>query len=98
MTRMLNFFSIFLSSFAVYIERPSTLECINSSAKKKLKKFTYFVGSGNNKNLIVSILKKRWWWTESESMSSADFVWTQLKMKSVLKKQKSMKSSEIQNL
>ena len=95
---MLNFFSIFLSSFGVYQDRPSTLYCLNSSAKKKLKKFSYFVGSGNNKNLIVSIFKKRWWWTESESMSSADFVWTQLKVKSVMKKQKSMKNSEISDL
>ena len=92
---MLNFFAIFLSSFAVYKDKPLSLLSTNSSIKKKSKKFSYFVGSGNNKNLIVSIFKKRWWWTEAESMTSADFVWTQLKMKNVMKKQKSMKNSEI---
>ena len=60
--RMFNFFSVLLSSFAVYIDKPSGIFFLNSPRKKRMKKFTYYVGSGNNKNLIVSILKKRWWW------------------------------------
>ena len=81
---MFNFFSIFLASYGVYVEHPSTL------LPQKKKKFAYFIGKGNNKNLIISIFKKRWWWTETDTISSADFVWTQLKVHSVLEKQQSL--------
>ena len=53
---MFNFFSIFLSSYGVYVDRVPTLP------SQKKKKFTYFIGKGNNKNLIISLFKKRWWW------------------------------------
>lgn len=56
------------------------------------------MGHGNNKNLIVSILKKRWWWSESEDMCSSNFVWTQLKIPSILQKQASMNYSELEEV
>ena len=42
-------------------------------------KYKFFVGKGNNRNLIKSILRQRWWWTETNDISSANLVWTQLK-------------------
>ena len=29
---------------------------------RKNKMYTYFVGPGNNRNLIVEKMSKRWWW------------------------------------
>jgi hypothetical protein len=48
------------------------------------RKYTYYIGAGNNKNLIFSLLKKRWWWIETNDPLQADFIWTQLKHNSVL--------------
>lgn len=47
-------------------------------------KYKYYVGPGNNKNLIISVMKKKWWWIETSSMLEAHFVWTQLKQNKVL--------------
>lgn len=97
--RMFDHFGIILSSYGVCINRNQpkiTLDnCEIKVPKKNEKKFSYFVGNGNNKNLIVSILKKRWWWAEAEDISSANFVWTQLKIGSVLQKQSSMMYSDL---
>lgn len=94
--RMFDHFSIILSSFGVSLSRSSE-EDIRAS-KKSDKKYTYYIGNGNNKNLIVSILKKRWWWTEAEDIGSANFVWSQLKIASVLQKQTSMIYSDMQEV
>ena len=64
---------------------------------KKTVKYTYYIGKGNNKNLLISLLKKRWWWTESEDMSSANFVWTQIKVTTILQKQPSMYYSSLED-
>lgn len=48
------------------------------------KKYFYFIGYGNNRNLIRSLMKKRWWWTETDDMMAADFIWTQLKVTQIL--------------
>jgi hypothetical protein len=40
-----------------------------SKTSNKITKFTYFIGYGNNRNLIRSIFKKRWWWSEAASIS-----------------------------
>jgi hypothetical protein len=50
------------------------------------RKYKYYIGSGNNKNLIISLMKKRWWWMEVNCFSEANFIWTQLKQSKVLKK------------
>lgn len=67
LNRMFNHFYIILSSFGVYLDRSEEKNTIEGEIKNRKidKKYTYFVGKGNNKNLIVSILKKRWWWTEA---------------------------------
>lgn len=78
--RMINQLDLILYSFsATYaIKRP--LPAYN----KNCDKFKYFVGAGNNKNLIVSLMKKRWWWSQTNSMTEAHFVWTQIKQQKVL--------------
>lgn len=49
-------------------------------------KYKYYIGSGNNCNLIRSLLRKRGWWSEVDHMNKANFVWTQLKIPAVLDK------------
>ena len=39
----------------------------------------YWVGGGNNSNLIKSVLKQRYWWqcgSEEDFKSDCDFIWT----------------------
>ncbi len=47
--------------------------------KNDKQKYTYFLGTGNNSNLIRSIFRKRNWWSEVTNINSANFVWTQLR-------------------
>jgi hypothetical protein len=63
LNRMFNHFSIILYSFGVYLNKNDEICNVNNVIKKNDKKYLYFVGKGNNKNLIVSIFKKRWWWS-----------------------------------
>ena len=60
-------------------------------------RFKYFVGKGNNRNLIVSVLRKRWWWAETNDINSANFVWTQLKHRPTIKRQTNMSALEPEN-
>lgn len=47
-------------------------------------RYYYFIGGGNNANLIRSILSKRSWWVETDILNKANFVWSQLKIQTVL--------------
>jgi hypothetical protein len=47
----------------------------------------YFVGVGNNSNLIRSLMKKRFWFEEVSSDREANFVWTQIKLPHLYEKQ-----------
>jgi hypothetical protein len=51
-------------------------------------KYYFFIGRGNNSNLIRSILRKRSWWAETNSVSKANLVWTQLKIPEIISKVK----------
>lgn len=44
---------------------------------------SFYVGKGNNRNLIKEMLKKRWWWSivEEKNKKTPHFTWTQLKEK-----------------
>jgi hypothetical protein len=55
-----------------------------SSKKIKNIKYYYYIGNGNNANLIRSIFRKRSWWAEADNIGKANFVWTQLKLPSIL--------------
>jgi hypothetical protein len=54
------------------------------------RKYKFFIGNGNNRNLIKSILKQRYWWTETNDISSANLVWTQLKHLPSIDRQQSL--------
>jgi hypothetical protein len=91
--RMFTHFSIILSSFGVYLH--SKDEEQSGLPKTAHKKFLYFVGKGNNKNLILSVLKKRWWWAETETIVKANLIWSQLKNEAVLERSSSLLPSEL---
>jgi hypothetical protein len=69
-----------LNSYACYIPEQK----LNEENMRSKWKYKYYVGKGNNKNLIISILKKRWWWAETDDIAAANFVWTQLKVANVI--------------
>lgn len=48
--------------------------------------YKYYLGKGNNSNLIKQCLSSRWWWTRvgEDDISSANLVWTQWKDKKTL--------------
>jgi hypothetical protein len=95
---MFDHFRIILSSFGVCLNKSEEQPFFSNEPRGRRveRKYLYFVGRGNNKNLIVSIFKKRWWWSETEDASAANFVWTQLKVESILQKERSMMYSELQ--
>ena len=48
--------------------------------------YKYYLGKGNNSNLIKQCLSSRWWWTRvsEDEIGSANLVWTQWKDKKTL--------------
>lgn len=52
-----------------------------------MKPLKYYVGRGNNSNLIKSVMKNRFWWEES-CLDEADFIWTQIKIENTFNIQK----------
>lgn len=74
---------------ALNINESISADMVKCSNRKVIsQKFYYYIGGGNNCNLIRSILRKRSWWSEVDSMSKANFVWTQLRNSQVLSKLK----------
>ena len=51
-------------------------------------KIKYYVGPGNNSNLIKGIMRRRPWFAITDKIQDANFVWTQLKEDSIFKKQR----------
>lgn len=51
-------------------------------------KVKYFVGPGNNSNLIKGIMKRRPWFQLTDKMQDAHFVWTQIKNATVFQGQR----------
>jgi Tubulin-tyrosine ligase family len=45
--------------------------------KSKQCQFLYYVGRGNNSELIKELLKRRWWWKQADSSKEAHFLWSQ---------------------
>jgi tubulin--tyrosine ligase len=50
--------------------------------------FKFYVGKGNNGNLIKSLMKKRFWFERTENIEEANFIWTQIKKEKLYEKQK----------
>ena len=59
---MISSLDIILNSYVCSLRE--NIKEYDTTIKNK-PKYSYYVGKGNNKNLIISILKKRWWWTEA---------------------------------
>lgn len=49
--------------------------------------FKFYVGLGNNGNLVRAILKKRFWFEPTKNREEAHLVWTQLKDENIFKLQ-----------
>jgi hypothetical protein len=60
------------------------LEC----PKEIETKFKVFIGRGNNSLLAKSLMKRRSsWWTFTERYEEANFIWTQIKINDIFRKQ-----------
>ena len=64
----------------------AALDSVSVNQKISGKKYCYYVGMGNNANLIRSVFRKRLWWKEVDSIDKAQFVWTQLKNEAVIER------------
>lgn len=53
----------------------------------------FYVGRGNNSNLIKSLMKKRFWFEETTKAKEANFVWTQIKFETIFNCQKGSKKN-----
>lgn len=53
---------------------------IGDQGIKNENKYKYYVGKGNNRQLVKALMKRRFWWIETEDINEACFVWTQLKV------------------
>jgi hypothetical protein len=51
-------------------------------------KVKYYVGPGNNSNLIKGIMKRRPWFQLTDKIQDAQFVWTQIKNPTIFQAQK----------
>lgn len=48
----------------------------------------YYVGGGNNSNLIKGIIRRRPWFQLTDKAQDAQFVWTQIKIPAIFAQQK----------
>ena len=71
-----SFFGYLNKSNALVIEQPS----------ENFFYYKYYLGKGNNSNLIKQCLSGRWWWARvgEEEVESAHLIWTQWKDKKVV--------------
>lgn len=53
--------------------------------------YKFYVGPGNNCNLIKGLFKRRFWWTltTNKNEEGINFIWTQLKINLFFKQQES---------
>jgi len=54
-----------------------------------------YVGRGNNSCMVAGLISRRIWFAITDKIEEANFVWTQLKQLSYLKKQPSYTGEEI---
>lgn len=88
---MIACLDIVLNSFHFALEKEADrsvavheLKSPQAGTKPAQDKFLFFVGKGNNAELVKSIIKKRSWWVETDNPLKANLVWSQLKIKSVI--------------
>lgn len=52
--------------------------------------YKFYVGEGNNSNLIRGVMRRRFWWTlASKGEEGINFTWTQLKVNTLFNMQES---------
>ena len=52
----------------------------------ELKSYKFYVGPGNNSELVIKVIRSRPWWSRIDSAREAHFVWTATKHKKTIKK------------
>ncbi|CAD8199428.1 unnamed protein product [Paramecium octaurelia] len=59
----------------------SNNQCIQSPLKMDAPAYYFYVGKGNNGNLLKNLFRQRWWWQEVDTLdlNKVNMVWTQLK-------------------
>jgi len=58
-------------------------------------KYRALIGPGNNCLLVRGLIKRRFWWILTEDRSAdTNFVWTQIKVKDVFRRQPKSKTQE----
>ena len=50
----------------------------------ELKTYKFYVGPGNNSDLVVKVIRSRPWWTRVDSTRESHFIWTSVKHKKTL--------------
>ncbi len=77
-------------SNCLFVFTPETINNTNQAYK-------FYVGPGNNCNLIKGVLKRRFWWTvtANKNEEGINFMWTQLKINQFFKQQPSNTLPEI---
>ena len=48
--------------------------------------YKFYVGPGNNDQLIALLMKRRWYWTRVDTWTQADFIWTQNRVMEIVQK------------
>lgn len=48
--------------------------------------YKFYLGPGNNSQLIAFLMKRRWYWTRVDTWQQADFIWTQNRRLSIVEK------------
>ena len=73
-------FNIIKEKSAKYLSQIINTENTISPHEKSTANYRYFVGKGNNSQLVRNAFKQRWWWTsiEKTELEKANLVWTQL--------------------
>ena len=86
MDLILNSYHCWLNEAAKIGASVSSLDTVSVNQKVGCKRFSFYVGAGNNANLIRSVLRKRHWWKEVDTPDKAHLVWTQLRILSTLQR------------
>lgn len=63
-------------------------DLIVEPVKEYENKIKFYVGAGNNSNLIKGILRRRNWLQLTDRVESAQIVWTQIKISNIFQGQK----------
>lgn len=72
-------------------------ELIVEPVKEYENRIKFYVGPGNNSNLIRGIIRRRSWMQLTDKIENAQIVWTQIKVSSIFQGQKSSQPIAMMN-